>query len=657
MAESPFTGKRGRRRRRYAYGPYAGGPDPLAPPFDIRAAMDEIGRDVMEGSSPRQALQELLRRGMQNRRGLDDLTRQVWQRRRDLQRDNRLDGTLEEVRELLQRAMDAEREALGNEDSDDARFREMQLDALPSDTGGAVRELDSYDWRSAEAREAYQEIRDLLGREMLDQRFEGMKQAMQNASPEDVEAVREMLDDLNNLLAQHAQGQDTSEQFSEFMAKHGEFFPENPQNTDELVDLLAARAAAAQRMLNSMSAEQRAELAELAQQAFGDPRLAQALAQLDAQLQGMRPGEDWQGSGRFRGDNPMGMGEATRAMEELGQLDALAEQLAQSYPGARLEDIDLDAIGDLLGEDARVDARTLADLERELQRQGLFERAADGSLQLSPKAIRRLGESALRDVVDRIGARRGERETRRSGAAGEATGATRPWAFGDTEAWSVPRTLLNAELRRAGGDPRRLDVSDVEVVETEQRTRAAVALLVDTSWSMVAEGRWVPMKRTALALHQLISTRFRGDDLALITFGRHAQTVELGELVGLEGAYAQGTNLHHALMLAERHLRKHSDAMPVVLVVTDGEPTAHLEPDGEAYFDYPPSLHTLRATVGEVDRLAGMKAAFTFFVLGDDPRLAAFMDDVARRCGGRVVAPTLDGLGAEVVADYLRTRR
>ena len=665
MADSPSAGGRppGRRRsrRRYAYGPYAGGPDPLAPPFDIRAAMDEIGRDVMEGSSPRQALQELLRRGMQERRGLDDLTRQVWQRRRDLQRDNRLDGTLEEVRELLARAVEAERDALGreidNEDSDDARFREMQLDALPNDTGGAVRELNEYDWRSADARQAYEEIRDLLGREMLDQRFQGMKQAMQNATPEDVEGVREMLDDLNQLLEEHAQGQDTQQQFSEFMDKHGQFFPENPETTEELVDLLASRAAAAQRMLNSMSAEQRAELAELAQQAFGDPRLAQALAQLDSQLQGLRPGEDWQGSGRFRGDNPMGMGEATRAMEQLGQLDALAEQLSQSYPGARLEDIDLDALGDILGDDARVDAQTLAQLERELQRQGLFERAADGSLQLSPKALRRLGESALRDVVDRIGARRGERDTRRSGAAGEATGATRPWAFGDTEAWSVPRTLLNAQLRRAGGDSRALDVSDVEVVETEQRTRAAVALLVDTSWSMVAEGRWVPMKRTALALHQLISTRFRGDDLKLITFGRHAQTVELGELVGLEGAYAQGTNLHHALLLAAEHLRRHPDAMPVVLVVTDGEPTAHLEPDGEAYFDYPPSPYTLRATVNEVDKLAGMKAAFTFFVLGDDPRLAAFMDDVARRCGGRVVAPSLDGLGAEVVADYLRTRR
>ena len=652
-----------RRDRRYAYGPYTDGPDPLAPPVDLRAAMDEIGRDVMEGASPRSALQELLRRGMQNRRGLDELTREVWQRRSRLQRENRLDGTLQEVRELLQRALDAERDSLGRQDTDDARFREMQLDALPSDTGGAVRELDSYDWQSSDAREAYEEIRDLLGREMLDQRFAGMKQALESmqqnsdAAQAAVERIREMLDDLNNLLANHAAGQDTGRQFQEFMQKHGEFFPENPRNTEELVDLLAQRAAAAQRMLNSMTPEQRAELMELSQQAFGDPRLAQALAQLDAQLEGLRPGEDWDGQGRFRGDNPLGMGEATRAMEQLGQLDALAEQLSQSYPGARMEDIDLDALGEHLGDQARVDARALADLQRELERQGLFERAPDGSLQLSPKALRRLGEAALRDVVDKIGARRGERETHRSGASAEATGATRPWAFGDTEAWNVPRTLLNAQLRQAAGDPRVLDVTDVEIVETEQRSRAAVALCVDTSWSMVQDGRWVPMKRTALALHQLISTRFRGDDLKLITFGRHARSVELGELVGLEGVWEQGTNLHHALLLAGQHLRRNPDAQPVVLVVTDGEPTAHLEPDGEALFHWPPSQETLRATVAEVDRLTGLQASFTFFMLGDDPRLAAFIDDVARRCGGRVVAPTLDGLGAEVVSDYLRTRR
>ena len=638
------------------YGPYVDGPDPLAPPFDLRSALDEIGRDVMEGGSPRSALRELLRRGMDGRRGLDELTREVWRRRSRLQRENRLDGTLQQVRELLQRALDAERDLLGRRDTDDARFREMQLDALPTDTGGAVRELDSYDWQSSDARQAYEEIRDLLGRELLDQRFAGMKQAMENATPEDVERIRQMLDDLNRLLASHAAGQDTTAQFDQFMAQHGEFFPENPRNTEELIDLLAQRAAAAQRMLNSMTAEQRAELMELSQQAFGDPRLAQALAQLDAQLQGLRPGEDWDGRGRFRGDNPLGMGEATRALEQLGQLDALAEQLSQSYPGARMEDIDLEALGAQLGDQARVDARALAELERELQRAGLFERAPDGSLKLSPKALRRLGESALRDVVNRIGGRRGERETQRAGAAGETTGATRPWAFGDTEAWDVPRTLLNAQLRRAGGDGRALDVTDVEIVETEQRTRAAVALCVDTSWSMVADGRWVPMKRTALALHQLISTRFRGDALQLIAFGRHAQTVELGELVGLEGVWEQGTNLHHALLLAGQHLRRNPDAQPVVMVVTDGEPTAHLEPDGYAAFNWPTSPETLHATLTEVDRLTGQQASITFFKLGDDPRLAALLDGVARRCRGRVLAPTLDGLGAEVVSDYLRTR-
>ncbi|TCM43405.1 VWA domain-containing protein [Kribbella sp. VKM Ac-2568] len=643
------------------YGPWHEGPDPLAPPVDLRDALDELGRDVMAGSSPRSALEELLRRGTRNTQGLDDLTRRLWERRREIQRRHNLDGTLRDVQRLLDEALEAERRELFPNPSDDARFREAQLDALPAGTAAAVRELANYDWQSEEARQKYEEIRETLGRELLGSRFEGMKEALQNTTPEDIERINEMLSDLNALLSAHAQGHpQIDELFNEFMAKHGEFFPENPRNVDELIDVLAARAAAAQRMLNSMTAEQRAELAQLSQQAFGNPQLSQQLANLDAQLQGLRPGEDWSGSERMSGDDPLGLAEGARAMSDLAELDALAEQLAQSYPGARLEDIDLDALTRQLGDEATVDAKRLSELERQLRDQGLLERAPDGTLQLSPKALRQLGQTALADVLRTARGQSGERDAASAGAAGELSGSSRAWQFGDTQPWDVSRTVRNAVLRTAGagrGGSVKLDVADVEIAETEHRARAAVALLVDTSWSMVQEGRWLPMKRTALALHQLISTRYRNDALQLITFGRYAEVVELPQLIGMEGTWEQGTNAHHALLLAGRHLRRHPDAQPVVLMVTDGEPTAHLEPDGTAEFDYPPRPATLRKTVAEVDRLAKLGASLTVFRLGDDPRLNAFVDLLARRSGGRVLAPDADGLGAAVVGDYLRTRR
>lgn len=644
---------------RYSYGPYHEGPDPLAPPLDLREALSEIGREVMEGSSPRSALEELMRRGTSGMPGLEELTRRLWERRAEISRSHRLDGTLQQVRELLDRALEAERRALFPDPSDDARFAEVQLDALPSSTAKAVNELSEYSWRSETGRENYQKIRELLGEELLESRFQGMKQALRDATPQDVEEVRQMMSDLNDLLAAHARGEDTTERFAEFMDEHGEFFPENPRDTEELIDALAARAAAAQRMMNSMSAQQRAELNELIGQAFGDPRIAQQIADLDANLRALRPGQDWESARRFRGQDPLGMGEAVAAMQDLGELDELAAQLAQSYPGARLEDIDLEMLERQLGAEARVDAARLAELERELRRQGLFERAPDGSLRLTPKALRRLGEVALRDIVGKLRSRKGQRDTALAGAAGEPTGASRPWQFGDTEPWDVSRTVRNAVLRSASTGSRTvsLDVADVEIAETEQRSRAAVALCVDTSWSMVQDGRWVPMKRTALALQHLISTRFRSDALELITFGRHAGTVDIAELTGLEPVWEQGTNLHHALLLAGRHLRRHPDAVPVVLVVTDGEPTAHLEPDGTSYFNWPPDRRTLAVTMTQVDSLARLGASISVFMLGEEPRLAAFVDLVARRSGGRVVAPDLDGLGAAVVSDYLRGRR
>ena len=647
------------------YSGYTGGPDPLAPPVDLREALEQIGQDVMEGTSPRRALAELLRRGNKNMKGADRLAAEVNRRRRELLSRNNLDGTLQEIKKLLDEAVLAERKELARALDDDARFAEMQIASLPSSPAKAVQELSEYQWRSGEAKQKYDQIKDLLGREMLDQRFAGMKQALENASDEDRQAVNEMLDDLNNLLDKHAGGEDTQEDFENFMAKHGQYFPENPRNVDELLDSLAKRAAAAQRFRNSLSAEQRAELDALAQQAFGSPQLMNALSRLDGHLQAARPGEDWNGSSEFSGDNPLGMGQGAQALADIGELEQLAEQLSQSYAGATMDDVDLDALARQLGDEAAVDARTLAELERALMNQGFLDRGSDGQWRLSPKAMRQLGQAALRDVAQRLSGRHGERETRRAGAAGELTGATRAWEFGDTEPWNVTRTITNAVLRRAGTEridgPIRIAVDDVEISETETRTQAVVALLVDTSFSMVMENRWLPMKRTALAVNQLVSTRFRSDALQIIAFGRHARTVSAAELTGLEGVYEQGTNLHHALALAGRHLRRHPNAQPVVLVVTDGEPTAHLENYGSdgtsVFFDYPPHPRTIAHTVRGFDEVARLGAQVTIFRLGDDPGLARFIDQIARRVEGRVVVPELDGLGAAVVGDYLRSRR
>ncbi|MGO8853772.1 vWA domain-containing protein, partial [Mycobacterium sp.] len=555
------------KRHSTRYSAYTGGPDPLAPPVDLREALEQIGQDVMTGTSPRRALSELLRRGTDNMTGADRLAAEANRRRRELLRRNNLNGTLQDIKKLLDEAVLAERKELARALDDDARFGELQLDALPSSPAKAVQELADYNWRSAEARDKYDQIKDLLGREMLDQRFAGMKQALQGATDEDRQRVKGMLDDLNELLDKHARGEDSQQDFQDFMDKHGEFFPENPRNVDELLDSLAKRAAAAQRFRNSLSPEQRAELDALAQQAFGSPALMQGLNRLDAHLQAARPGEDWTGSEEFSGDNPFGMGEGTQALSDIAELEQLAEQLSQSYPGATMDDVDLDALARQLGDQAAIDARTLAELERALVNQGFLDRGSDGQWRLSPKAMRRLGETALRDVVQQLSGRRGERDHRRAGAAGELTGATRPWQFGDTEPWNISRTLTNAVLRQAGTatldgrvTPLRITVDDVEVSETETRTQAAVALLVDTSFSMVMENRWLPMKQTALALNHLVRTRIRSDALQIIAFGRYARTVTAAELTGLEGVYEQGTNLHHALALAGRHLRRHPNA-------------------------------------------------------------------------------------------------
>ncbi len=645
---------------RYRYGAFHGGPDPLADPVDAGAAVDALGDRLLDGSSLREALRDLMRRGMDGARGLDDLRRRLQQRRRELQKSGRLDGLLEKVREKLDEALEHERGALFPDPSDDARFREASLDMLPDDTSRAVRELTDYDWRSPEARAAYDEIREMLQRDVLDQQFRQMSQSLRNpGDPAAQKALKDMMADLNSMLDKHRRGEDTTEGFREFMRKHGDLFPDDPQSLEELLDDLARRAAAMQRMLDSMTPEQRDELAGLMEQAWQDLDLASEMAQLQDHLRALRPDLPWQGRQRMSGERGLGLPDATEALAEMADLEALEQQLGQDYPGATLDDVDVEALERALGRQAGDDVERLRDIEQQLRDQGyLTER-----MELSPKAIRRIGRTALRRVfADLDSGPRGEHEVRSSGASGELTGQTRTWEFGDEQPLDVVRTIGNAVRRSMieGAGSARLAAEDFEVRETETRTRAAVALLVDQSFSMVMNDTWRPAKTTALALHSLASTAFPLDAIEIIAFANLARTVRPDELVDLAASDIQGTNLHHALLLAERFFDRHRDAERICLVVTDGEPTAHLLPGPGAadwWFNWPPDRETIELTVSGVDRLTRRGVPISWFRLGDDPRLERFLDAMARRNGGRVFAADGDRLGDYVVTDYVRARK
>lgn len=643
---------------RYRYGPWQGGPDPLAPPYDVRAALDEVGHDVLAGGSLRDSLGDLLRRGLGDRGGLDDLMDKVRRARAAARRRGNLGGTLDQVRAALDQALSHEREALAGEEGEAARLAEMELDTLPEDVAGAVRALESYDWTSEEARATYEQILDMLRQEVLEAQFRGMKQALSGEDPETLERVKEMLADLNALLAAHARGEDTTDRFAQFMERHGEFFPEQPRDVEELIDALARRQAAAERLMASLSPEQRNQLAQLMSQAMSDLDLASEMAQLSDNLRALRPGGlGGKPVGTRPGGEPLQYSDAVETVAELADLEALERQLAQGYPGATLDDVDVESLERHLGREAAADLRALRDLERELERQGYVMRTEEG-LRLTPRALRRLGETALRRIFADRSVTAGDHLDHRTGSADEPTGASRPWVFGDELPIDTARTVGNA-LRRGGlatTGPRLL-VEDFEVVETERRTAAAVALCVDLSFSMVMEDRWGPMKQTALALSHLMETRFRHDALQIIGFDLAARRLSPVQLAAVEPEWVQGTNLQHALMIAGRHLRRHPDAEPVVLVVTDGEPTAHMLEDGTPYFHWPSTRETVTATVRQVDELSRYGAAINFFMLGEDPGLARFVDAMARRAAGRVFTPDVGRLGEYVVADYLRARR
>ena len=641
------------RARRARYLAFDGLQDPMTWRVDVQDALERMSEEVLHGFGVRSALRRLLEQGVPGARGLDELRRQLAERRRRTS-TGPAERLLRQLGEELGEIVDLERQALieaGDE------FGALELALLPEDPAGRFQGLLDHDFTSDEAAQRFQQLRDQVGKELLDAQFSQLAAGVASVTADDLAAFREMLADLNELIAQRERGEEPD--LDGFLDKHGQYFPERPESLDELLAQLAARMAAASRMMASLSPEQRDQLQQLMDSVLDDPDLQLEMLQLEANLRDLAPNLPWDqgdlGEGDGFGDQGFGsMSALLDEVERLGELEQLDEQLAQHRPGADLADIDEEALRRHLGEDAVRDLRRLREIERALEESGVLRRR-DGDLELSPRGARLLGQQALTDLLRKVPRQPSRRE---GGADREPTGQTRAWAFGDTEPLHVSRTLRNAVGRSVGqgwspGDPLDLHPDDLEVVEHEVRPRTATALLLDLSFSMVLQGHLVPAKRMALALHALISGQHRQDSLHLIGFSDYARRIRPEDLasMGIERVY--GTNMQHAFLLARRLLADDPRPHKQVIMVTDGEPTAHLV-DGRSWFNWPPIPETLEATLREAMRLARSQISLDVFLLEDSHGLVQFAERLAALTGGGVRHLQGDALGRHIVTGYER---
>lgn len=634
---------------RARYTRWDGTQDPLGDRIDVGDLLEQLGDDMLAGAGGRQALSRLREQGWRGQTGLGDLRDRVRALRRELADELDLDGPFAQVQEALDEILDLERTELAGREDADARFAEAMLDALPRDPAGRLRELADHEFASEEAQVRFDELVDQIRRDVLDTYLKDLAGAVDRMGPEDVRALTEMLADLNAMLEARERGHEPD--FDAFMDRHGHLFPEQPQTLDELLEVLARRARAMQQLLAAMTPEQRAQMAELARTVLDDLDLQLQLAALQGNLAQAMAGMDLSELGPPReGDATGPFSAMVDGMERLAELDDLEQALAGDYAGATLDDVDEDALRRSLGQDAVRDVRRLRQIEQHLEQAGVLQ-ARDGELVMTPRGARLLGEKALTALLERV---RRQPADHRPGADPEPTGQTRPWQFGATEPLAVQRTLSNAVMRRAGegGDgPVRLAPDDLEVVEQEVRPATATALLLDLSFSMPLQGHFVPAKRMALALHALIEGKHRADSLYLVGFSDYARRLQPADLAraGFERVY--GTNMQHAFLLARRLLADDPREVKQVIMVTDGEPTAHLVGD-EAIFNWPPVPETLETTLREAMRLARMGISLNIFLLEDAPGLVSFAQRLADLTGGQVFQMSAEQVGRTVLHDY-----
>ena len=626
---------------------------------DLLAAMSD---DLMSDGDLWSALRRMFQRGTQDPQGqrmpgIQDLLDRLRKRRQEQLNRYDLGSALDDIKKKLDEILKTERAGIERQVQEPGeRARKLDaLDKLPPEPAGRIKELQDYNFTDKDAERQFQELMKSLQQQMMQQFMQGMKQALDGMSADDMKRMREMLRDINRMLRQRAEGDEPD--FDAFKEKWGQNFP-NVESLDELLDQIARQTARMQSLMESMSPEQRRQLQEMMSSLFmKDERLEAEMAQFAMHLDELGVTEELRRRYDFRGDDELTMREAMKLMDEMQEMEQLESQLRRAQTPNDLEKIDPAEVERLLGEESARDLERLREIAKKLEEAGYLERKGD-RLELTARAIRKLGDKALRDIFAHLKRDRfGRHAVERRGAGGDPTDEAKRYEFGDPFLLDLKETLMNAVERNGAGTPLRLTPEDFEVFRTELSTQASTVVMLDMSRSMINNGYFLPAKKVALALTALIRGQFPRDSLWILGFSLYAREFKAEDLPRLAWTeWNIGTNMHHGFQLSRQLLGRQKGGNKQIIMITDGEPTAHME-GLEAAFSYPPTKRTFDETLKEVQRCTREGITINTFMLEQSRMLTAFVEQITRINRGRAFFSRPEHLGEYILVDYVNNKR
>jgi uncharacterized protein with von Willebrand factor type A (vWA) domain len=652
---------------------------------DADALIQELQRNLMYDGDLSQALRMMQRGGLTDRMGrrlpsIRELMERLKQRRKEQLEKYNLGSMMEDIRKKLDDIIDTEKQGIHRRveqarekagdgsrnlqpDMQEKLLRNLEervsdnlkkLDELPQDTGGRIKELSQYDFMDGEARQKFQELMDTLKRNAMSSFAKDMAQRLKNMDADSLAAMRHFIEAVNQMLEARRRGEEPD--FEKFLKEFGSFFGDNPpKNLDELLERLQQQMAQGQALMDSLSPEDRQELQELMDSML-DQSTKYEMAKMTANMESLFPGFLDSRGYDFSGDESISYSEAMKLMEHLQKMDTLEEQFFDSRYNDSLDEIDENLVKELLGDNTAEELKRMREITKMLEDAG-YIRKNRGQYELTPRGIKKIGEKALKAVFSTLKKdRSGSHSTRERGTGGERTDETKKYEFGDDLDLHLQKTLTNAILRKPQV-PIQMKVDDFEVYRQEQTTRSATVIMLDMSLSMRMGGNFEAAKIVSLALNSLISSKFPKDSLHILGFSAIARRLTVEELTYISwDDFTPYTNMQFGFMMARKMLSKERASNKQIIMISDGQPTAHIE-NGNIVFQLPTTRRCIDVTLREVHNCTRAGIVINTFMLPSRDIFNMFVDRMARLNHGRVFFTEPGDLGKYIIVDYINNKR